>query len=51
MMTVPTVRRKIRVKLSNGSRAYIHLVFFSHSKLKPLYGVVDGKPRYHPECA
>jgi integrase/recombinase XerD len=46
---VPTVRLKIRVKLPNGSRAYIEPVFSSNNKLKPHYGLVDGKPRHHPE--
>ena len=48
-MPVPTVRLKIRVKLSNGSRAYVDPVFSSNNKLKPLYALVDGKPRHHPE--
>lgn len=48
-MPAPTVRLKIRVKLPNGSRAYVEPVFASNNKLKPLYGLVDGKPRHHPE--
>lgn len=48
-MSAPTVRLKIRVRLSNGSRAYVEPVFASNNKLKPLYGLVDGKPRHHPE--
>jgi hypothetical protein len=49
MMSVPTVPLKIRVKLPNGSRAYVDPVFSSNNKLKPLYALVDGKPRHHPE--
>ena len=48
-MPVPTVRLKIRVKLRNGSRAYVDPVFSSNNKLRPLYALVDGKPRHHPE--
>jgi hypothetical protein len=47
-MPAPTVRLKIRVKLSNGSRAYIDPVFAS-DKIKPMYGLVNGKPQHHPE--
>jgi hypothetical protein len=48
-MPASTVRLKIRVKLPSGSRAYVDPVFSSNNKLKPLYGLVDGKPRHHPE--
>jgi hypothetical protein len=48
-MPVPTVRLKIRVRLSNGSRAYMDPVFSSNGKLKPLYAVVLGKREHHPE--
>ncbi len=48
-MPVPAVRLKIRVRLSNGSRAYLDPVFSSNGKLKPLYAVVNGKPEHHPE--
>ena len=48
-MPVPTVGLKIRVKLSNGSRAYVDPVFSSNNKLKFLCGLVDGKPQHHPE--
>jgi hypothetical protein len=43
-MPVPAVRLKIRVRLANGSRAYVDPVFSSNGKLKPLYAVVNGKP-------
>ena len=48
-MPVPAVRLKIRVRLSNGSRAYVDPVYSSNGKLKPLYAVVNGKPEHHPE--
>jgi len=48
-MPVPAVRLKIRVRLSNGSRAYVDPVFSSNGKLKPLYAVVNGKPEHHLE--
>jgi hypothetical protein len=48
-MPVPAVRLKIRVRLSNGSRAYVDPVFSSDGKLKPLFAVVNGKPEHHPE--
>jgi hypothetical protein len=48
-MPVPAVRLKIRVRLSNGSRAYVDPVFSPNGKLKPLYGVINGKPENHPE--
>jgi integrase len=48
-MPVPTVRLKIRVKLLNGSRAYLDPVLSPNGKLKPLYALVDGKPAHHPE--
>src|SRR5271154_6042760 len=48
-MPVPAVRLKIRVRLSNGSRAYVDPVYSSNGKLKPLYAVVKGKPEHHPE--
>ena len=48
-MSAPTVRLKIRVRLPNGSRAYLEPVLASNNKLKPLYGIFDGKPRHHPE--
>ncbi len=48
-MSVPIVRLKLRVKLPDGNRAYVEPVFSSNGKLKPLYGVVGGKPRHHPE--
>ena len=48
-MPVPAVRLKIRVRLSNGSRAYVDPVYSSDGKLKPLYAVVNGKPEHHPE--
>ena len=48
-MPVPTVHLKLRVKLPDGSRAYVEPVYSANQKLKPLYGVVDGKHRHHPE--
>jgi hypothetical protein len=48
-MPAPTVRLKIRVKLSNGSGAYVDAVFVSNNKLKPMHGLVNGKPQNHPE--
>jgi hypothetical protein len=48
-MPVPIVRLKIRVRLSNGKRAYVDPVLSPNGKLKPLYALVDGKPEYHPE--
>jgi len=48
-MPVPAVRLKIRVRLSNGSRAYADPVYSPNGKLKPLYALVNGKPEYHPE--
>jgi hypothetical protein len=48
-MPVPAIRLKIRVRLSNGSRAYVDPVFSSNGKLKPLYAVVNGKSEHHPE--
>jgi hypothetical protein len=41
-------RLKIRVKLPNGSCAYIEPVFSFNNKLKPHYGLVGGKPRHQP---
>ena len=43
-MPVPAVRLKIRVRFSNGSRAYVVPVYSPTGKLKPLYAVVNGKP-------
>jgi hypothetical protein len=48
-MPVLAVRLKIRVRLFNGSRAYVDPVYSSNGKLKPLYALVDGKPEHHPE--
>jgi len=48
-MPVPAVRLKIRVRLSNGSRAYVDPVYSSNAKLKPLFAVVKGKPEHYPE--
>jgi hypothetical protein len=51
---VPTVRLKIRVKLPNGSRAYVDPVFSSNNKLKPLYALsaLDGsRPEIRDRCA
>jgi hypothetical protein len=48
-MSAPTVHLKIRVRLSNGSRAYVEPVFSLNNKLKPLSGIVNGKARHHPE--
>jgi hypothetical protein len=48
-MPVPAVRLKIRVRLSNGSRAYVDPAFSPNGKLKPLYAVINGKPEHHPE--
>jgi hypothetical protein len=48
-MSAPTVRLKIRVKLPNGSRAYVDPVFSPNNKLKPHYGLIDGRPQHHPE--
>ncbi len=46
---LPAVCLKIRVRLSNGSRAYVDPVSSFNGKLKPLYAVVNGKPEHHPE--
>jgi hypothetical protein len=43
-MPVPAVLLKIRVRLSNGSRAYVDPVFSFNGKLKPHYALVDSKP-------
>jgi hypothetical protein len=48
-MPVPTDRLKMRVRLSNGNRAYVDLVLSPNDKLKPLYVFVDSKPEHHPE--
>ena len=48
-MPVPAVRLKIRVRMSNGGRAYVDPVFSPNGKLKPLYAVINGKSEHHPE--
>jgi len=48
-MPAPTVRLKIRVRLPVGSRACVDPVFSANNKLKPLYGLVDGKLQHLPE--
>jgi hypothetical protein len=50
-MPVPTVRLKLRVKLLNGSRAYLDPVLSPNGKLKPLYALVGGMPVHRPEGA
>jgi integrase/recombinase XerD len=44
------VRIKMRVKLANGSRAYVDPVFASNGTLKPFVALVGGKPTHHPEA-
>jgi integrase/recombinase XerD len=48
-MPVPAVRLKIRVRLPDGSRAYVDPVLPPNTKLKPHYALIAGKPEYHPE--
>ena len=48
-MSVPVVRLKIRVRLSDGSRQFLDPVSTANGKLKPLYAVVNGQPEHHPE--
>lgn len=48
-MKKPTVRLKIRIRLSDNSRAFAEPVFSQNRKLKPLYAVVGGNPEHHPE--
>jgi integrase/recombinase XerD len=48
-MPVPAVRQKIRVRLPDGSRAYVDPVLSPNAKLKPHYALVTGKPEHHPE--
>jgi len=48
-MKSPSVRLKIRVRLSNGTHRYVDPVFTGNGKLKPLYAVVDNKHEHHPE--
>ena len=48
-MKSPVVRRKIRVRLQNGSYPFVDPVYASNGKLKPLYAVVGGREERHPE--
>jgi integrase/recombinase XerD len=48
-MSVPVVRLKIRVRLSDGSRQFLDPVSSANGKLKPLHAVVNDKPEHHPE--
>jgi integrase/recombinase XerD len=45
----PNVKILIRIRTTDGKRSYKRPVFASNGKLKPLFALVDGKPKYHPE--
>ena len=48
-MSAVAVRLKIRIQITNRPRAYVDPVFAGNGKLKPLFGVVNGKQEHHPE--
>jgi integrase/recombinase XerD len=43
------VALQLRIRLSNGKRAYVHPVFTANGRMKPLTGIVNGHPEHHPE--
>lgn len=48
-MKGPVVRLKIRVRLEDGSYPFLEPVFAANGKIKPLYALVEGAPKHHPE--
>jgi hypothetical protein len=48
-MPVPTVRLKSGSSFPTVAAPTSNQLFLPNNKLKPLCGLVDGKPRHHPE--
>jgi integrase/recombinase XerD len=43
------VALQLRIRLSNGKRAYVHPVYTANGRIKPLNGIVNGQHEYHSE--